>query len=163
MIVADASDLRLAAEKVCEALRIHADVCARNPEDVGAVIRAGEALVRAVVEHERVLGATAGWSSPIRHLGPLPIFDTAGDRQMLEPTINTASTEGPQRVRLTARYDVVVDRDELVAFVHARFGHDLASWEAALRWLYEAESWDPQRYPAAVVRAEAANVRTEVL
>src|SRR5919197_3232354 len=51
----------LAADVVCEAIRRHAATCEREPRNVAAVIRDGEALCEAVLQYEAALRATSGW------------------------------------------------------------------------------------------------------
>jgi hypothetical protein len=155
--------LEVAATRVCDAIRRHAATCQDEPENVAAVIQAGEALSKAVLEYEEVLRSTSGWSNPIRHLGPLPLF-----RESATPVADSDTTPHedhtvPTRSEVAARYRLSVDDpDALLAFASGRFGVDVSNLSDAVRALYEAESWDPEQYPRGLIRVEDAHVEIVV-
>lgn len=144
---------------VCLALRGHADSCREDPNDIATVIRNGEALVQAVLDYERALAASTGWSMPIRHLGPLPIFGayataTDGNR-------GTGGDIDPARmsVQVDVRYRLrVIDADALVALASGRFASEISGLKDAIELLVKSEGWDPSRYPPSMVRAGDAKV-----
>jgi hypothetical protein len=156
-----------AAVRVSDAIHYHAEVCADEPDNVSAAIQAGEALCRAVLHYETVLHATSGWSMPVRHLGPLPLF--GAERQV--PARNehqetpSPETEAASRTKIDvcARYRLDMDdEDELLAFVSGRFAEEVSDLGNAVRMLYEAESWDPDRYPPGLLNVEDVLVEISV-
>jgi hypothetical protein len=161
------SGLTTAAATVCAAIRYHATTCEQEADNPEAVIAAGKALADAVLEYETVLRAASGWSSPIRHLGPLPLFreDTSShDRDGGDARSHRAQlTPTPTRARITATYLLRIDDDDdLVAFVSGRFGDDLSEVREAINTLYKAESWDPHRYPPGLLNVERVTVTTSL-
>lgn len=154
--------LELAASDVCEAIRRHAKICEEGPDNVGDVVLAGEALREAVIRYEKVLSATSGWSNPIRHLGRLPLFED-GPRPV-EPVSDAAPAgeerrEAARRVRLSAHYHLrVTSEDALLAFASGRFGREVSDPVEAIKILFEAESWDPERYPPGLIGVEEVGV-----
>jgi hypothetical protein len=158
--------LAAAAGEVCDAIRRHAELCQDEPENVGAVVRAGEALIRAVLDYEAALRATSGWSNPMRHLGPLPLFENGNDRGGEDgETGQSAQEEKPALTRLevVARYQLRINGDDaLVAFASGRFGVEVPGVREAVRVLFEAESWDPERYPPGLVDVENVGVEISV-
>jgi len=156
--------LEAAAIEVCDAIRRHAKICQEEAKNVSAVVRAGEDLTRAVLNYEVTLRAISGWSNPIRHLGPLPLFgdrlhrDGGGDETGLSREWGATLT----RIDVAARYRLRIhDDDALIAFASGRFGTEIADVEEAIRVLFDAESWDPERYPPGLVDVE--DVGVEVL
>jgi len=143
--------LASAADKVCAAIRRHAATCEQRPDDVGAVVREGEALSQAVLDYEAVLGAESGWSNPIRHLGPLPVFRAQPGR--------VPGRSGAVRVGIEAHYRLQVgDEDAVLAFVSGRFGDEVSDLGEAVEKLFKSESWDPQRYPPGLLDVEDIEV-----
>ena len=84
--------LEAAAIEVCDAIRRHAKICQEEAKNVSAVVRAGEDLTRAVLNYEVTLRAISGWSNPIRHLGPLPLFGDRLHRDGSTPDTRRSST-----------------------------------------------------------------------
>jgi hypothetical protein len=151
--VSEDGALPAAARAVGDAIRRHAEICQDEPGNVGAVVGAGEALCAAVLAYEKTLAAVSGWSNPIRHLGPLPLFADGAPRP------GPAGADGGPTVQLTARYRLrVTDAADLTAFVSGRFGEEVADVRQAIRNLFEAEGWDPGRYPPGLLNVEKAEV-----
>src|SRR5918996_5658175 len=98
-----------AAVRVSNAIRHHAEVCADEPDNVSAVVQAGEALCGAMLHYETVLHAASGWSMPVRHLGPLPLFGTerhvlAGNGQQETPSAPETEAASRTKIDVCARY-----------------------------------------------------------
>jgi len=156
--------LEVVAAEVCDAIRRHAEICQDQPENVGVVVQAGEALSKAVLDYEVSLRATSGWSNPIRHLGPLPLFaervGPVGTDEQVAPS-SQGRDAAFTRIDVEVRYHLRVDSDDaLVAFAGGRFGVEVSDVREAIRVLFEAESWDPERYPPGLVDIE--NVSVEI-
>jgi hypothetical protein len=156
----------LAADVVCEAIRRHAATCEREPRNVAAVIRDGEALCEAVLQYEAALRATSGWSNPLRYLGPLPLFDDqragtpVSSNGATSPGVKTPSTRIEVRARYTFHTD---DEDELVAFVSGRFGTEVSDTREAVDLLFKSESWDPDRYPPGLMDVDEVTADISVV
>lgn len=141
--------LMMAAHAVCDAVAAHAQACAGDTSNVVDVVEAGEALVAAVLEYEKRLGAETGWSNPIRHLGRLPQYaggdqyDTRAGRRAVDVA----------RVRVAVSYLVEVNDEEMVGnLVESGGGDPPPTIEDAVRFLFESDSWDVRRYPPGSVR-----------
>jgi hypothetical protein len=152
--------------EVCRAIRRHAGICRDEPENVGAVVRAGEALIRAVLDYEVALRAVSGWSNPIRHLGPLPLFEDrlvhGGADEAVAQSVQKSSA-AIMRLDLAARYQLSIpDDDALVAFASGRFGAEVSDVTEAIKVLFEAESWDPERYPPGLISVEDVGVEISI-
>ncbi len=158
----------VAADAVCEAIRRHAATCERESGNVAAVIRDGEALCEAVLEYEKVLGATSGWSNPLRHLGPLPLFDD-GRAGAAQVDSNGATPQGggaspPARIEVRTRYTLHTDDEAaLIAFVSGRFGREVSDTREAIDLLFKSESWDPDRYPPGLMDVDEVAVDISVV
>lgn len=158
--------LEVAAGAVCDAIHRHAETCRDEPENVSAVVQAGEVLCRAVLDYEAALRATSGWSNPIRHLGSLPLFKdrlgaVEGDGEIAPP--DEEGDAAFTRVDVAVRYHLRIDNDDdLLAFASGRFGEEVFDVREAIRVLFEAESWDPERYPCGLVKVENVGVEISV-
>lgn len=142
-----------AVESLCLALRAHADVVRASASNPETIVRSGEVVSRAVLEHEAVLMQVAGWSSPLRHLGTLPFYgqlpgDASADRG-----------EGFS-VEVSARYVLrISDIDAVVAAARGRFADDrIVSLPVALRRLVQAEGWDPTQVAGGLITVAEAEV-----
>ena len=120
-----------------------------------------------MIRYEAVLASTSGWSNPIRHLGRLPLFD---DRSTSEEVTGgparQRANESPTvtRVEISARYNLRVrDDDALLAFASGRFGNDVQDVKEAVKVLFEAESWDPDRYPPGLLDVEDVSAEISVV
>jgi hypothetical protein len=74
-------------------------------------------------------------------------------------------TEAASRTKIDvcARYRLDMDdEDELLAFVSGRFAEEVSDLGNAVRMLYEAESWDPDRYPPGLLNVEDVLVEISV-
>ena len=86
-------------------------------------------------------------------MGQLPIFRNDDDlgRDGRSATSEEES-EDLTRLHLTVNYKLRIrDRDALIAFASGRFGAAVTDITAAVGVLFEAESWDPARYPPGVL------------
>lgn len=152
-----------AVNAVCLALRSHADSCRENSTDIATVIRDGEALVEAVLDYERALSASTGWTTPIRHLGPLPIFSANAAATDVVPAAGGGADSAQANVKVDVRYQLrVIDADALVAFASGRYASEVSGVEDAIDVLVRSEGWDPSRYPPSMVRAGDAKVKVGV-
>jgi hypothetical protein len=154
---AEPNELDQAVEGLCRALRAHAEVLQTFASDPVVVIRSGELVSRAVLEHETAVMRVGGWSSPIRHLGKLPIYD-----QSIGPASN--ASDDREAVKVTARYELQVrEPADVVDAVRGRFADDtIDSLATALRRLVEAEGWDPTQVAGGAIRVTGADVDVEV-
>lgn len=142
------------AREVCQAIEGHARVVLDEPDNIKRVIDAGNMLRDAVLRYETALRAASGWSNPIRHLGRLPMY--SGDRPGASSVDADSIGSG---VSVTATYYLSIeDEIALYNFVEGRGGERPSSLEAAVRFLFEADSWDVWQYPPGRVRLVRADV-----
>lgn len=156
--------LAAAAARVCEAIRVHAATCQREPDNAEAVVRDGEALRVVVLDYEAILAKESGWSLPLRHLGPLLMF--SGDAEPpLEggPTsTSTVQLDNAPLVEICARYRLRVTRErDLLYFVSGRFGDEVFDLKEAIEVLFKAESWDPGTYPPGLMEIDGVEVTVQ--
>lgn len=131
------------------ALRAHARAVQHHPENVAAIIEAGNALRQEVLEYERVLMDETGWSNPVRHLGPQP----AHSRVQGLDDIDLKSGSDAIQVSVSAEYIVAVDSQwGIETFVEARGGERPNSIVEAISYLYECDGWDAAQYPPRRIR-----------
>lgn len=150
--------LEEAARKVGAAIEAHAGVVSDDPNDVLRVIEAGDVLRRAVLDYETILMDSSGWSNPIRHLGRLPMFSEDFDESNAGDAYDAEWT-----VRVTATYELSVADEELLNnLVEGRGGERPSTVAGAVRFLFEADSWDVQQYPSARIRLARAELQVPV-
>jgi hypothetical protein len=145
-----------AARAVCDALRHHAEACENEPNNIGRVISAGETLSGAVLQYEKALAEQAGWSNPIRHLGP-PVWH----EQVARSATGSDALHGDEGISLvlSARYEIrVFDDEALLTFVEGRFGDRTRTIENAIELLCRAEGWDPGRYPPGLLALDGLEI-----
>jgi hypothetical protein len=118
-----------------------------------------EQVTRAVLNHEAVLMRVAGWSSPLRHLGALPIYGGAIDTDSSGEPVGTDI-----RVVVTARYNLAVrDPDRVVNLLRGRYAEDnIDGLDRALLVSVQAEGWDPSVLAGGAVQVETADVSIDV-
>lgn len=151
---ADAA-LSVVVDSVTAALRGYALACAADPNDPVAIIAAGGALRSAVLDYEEYIFATTLWSTPLRHLGPMPPH--YGDYNMLP---NSPISEC--HVRVVATYELDVFDIHLVKnLVEGRGGDRPATIAEAVRFLIESDGWQPTQYPLNLLRLRSIEIDIE--
>lgn len=131
------------------ALRAHARAAQQHPDDIAAIIEAGNAVRQEVLKYERILMHETGWSNPIRHLGPL----STGLRVQVEDDVDLKTGSDTTQVTVRAEYVVAVESQwEIETFVEARGGERPNSIIEAVRYLYESDGWDVAQYPPRRIR-----------
>ena len=151
---ADAA-LSVVVDSVTAALRGYALACAADPNDPVAIIAAGGALRSAVLDYEEYIFATTLWSTPLRHLGPMPPH--YGDYNMLP---NSPISEC--HIRVVATYELDVFDIHLVKnLVEGRGGDRPATIAEAVRFLIESDGWQPTQYPLNLLRLRSIEIDIE--
>jgi hypothetical protein len=153
----ESDELNQTVEDVCHALRAHADVVRTSASNPTAIVNSGERVSRAVLKHEAALMRVAGWSSPLRHVGRLPFYETSIGKAPGDPDGGTA-------VVVTARYELDVREPmNVVDMARGRFADDtIDSVSVALQRFVQAEGWDPTHVAGAAIRVAAADVDVRV-
>ena len=131
------------------ALRAHARAVQHYPENVAAIIEAGNAIRQEILRYERVLMDETGWSNPIRYLGPQP----AHSRAQREDSVDLKTGSNTIQVSVSAEYVVAVESQwEIETFIEARGGERPNSIVEAIEYLYECDGWDVAQYPPQRIR-----------
>jgi hypothetical protein len=142
--------LDVAADQVAEEFRRHAAACLASPTDVATIVSRGEALRRAVLVYENVLGDTTGWSNPLRHLDD---EDQEGQEASSEEA--TSSALDASRIQVSARYYLRIEVPEkLLSYVRTRFGQDVNDVVEAMEKIYQSDSWKPDKYQSGLLHIE---------
>ncbi len=134
------AELQGTIDTVSKAMSEHIRACA-DGEPVPTIVARGEEMVRAMLEYERLLGETYGWSNPIRHLGP----------PLDESTPSTGRSDRAGRSGLAARAVVtitqqvtILDAEAFPRQVQARFGDvDSLDLLSAAKKVAVSEAWVP--------------------
>lgn len=178
--------LVVAAERICEALRRHAELCSRDPQDAPAIMPALVETREAMRAYSRLLFDTAGWGPPFLQVEEGAPFEA----EDAEDAGVSAGSGGPDQAReegsggsaaggaaggavgsgevpwvmVADKYILRVDRaEEFMAFARSRLEQEPASLEEAVRLLCEADGWrpgGPDGYPAGMFEVTEHTVDT---
>jgi hypothetical protein len=139
-----------AAERICEALRRHAELCSRDPEDAPAVMPALVEVREAMRAYSGLLFDTTGWGPPFLQVEEGAPFETDEDDEADEAADSDRADNGAGGsgevpwVMVADKYILRVDRaGEFMDFARSRLGQEPASVEEAVRLLCEADGWRP--------------------
>lgn len=146
MSLGSRSDLHASIEKVTSALYQHARLCDEKAP-VSDIVQAGEELVATVIEYEKALFEMTGWSTPIRHLGRLPMYSLSGTQGAEVPALPAG-----EPIEVLERYVLIVDAGAVEVLAEGRGASAMNNATEAVRFLIESDGWDIHQYPTNAVR-----------
>ncbi|TKK87117.1 hypothetical protein FDA94_18495 [Herbidospora galbida] len=127
------SEILEAADRLCAAIRAHAEAVSQTPPVSTAVVPAGYEVADLAIAYGDLVADQTGWSSPLWHL-------THGGFTVDDPVEIATETEGPEPPTVILATEILrlFDTATLVDLARRRFGREVDDAVGALE-LFAAE------------------------